>query len=133
MTIIADILLALGAFGVAIYCLVLSSRLKKFTTLESGMGSAIAVLSAQVDDMTKALEKARGTAAGSAASLEGLTTRAEAAAGRIELLLASMHDLPQPQPQAVPDPEEEEGDRKLRFVRRRGGGGRGTFEMEAAE
>lgn len=131
MTIIADILLALGAFGAAIYCLVLSNRLKKFTTLESGMGSAIAVLSAQVDDMTKALDKARGTAAGSAASLEALTQRAEAVSGRIELLMASMHDLPEAssRPEAV---AEEEGERKLRFVRRRSGG-RGALEMEAAE
>ena len=42
MTLIADILLAAGAFGAAIYCYVLSGRLKKFTTLETGMGGAIA-------------------------------------------------------------------------------------------
>lgn len=125
MTLIADILMALGSFGAAIYCFVLSNRLKKFTTLENGMGSAIAVLSAQVDDMTRALDKARGAATGSAASLEGLTTRAEAVAARIEILLASMHDLPEPgaAPRAAPPPEdeEEEGERKLRFVRRRAG------------
>jgi len=133
MTIIADILLALGAFGVAIYCLVLSHRLKKFTTLENGMGSAIAVLSAQVDDMTKALEKARSTAAGSTASLEGLTTRAEEVAGRIELLLASMHDLPDsPSTNAPVEPDEAQGERRLRFVRRRAAG-RLDHELEAAE
>lgn len=132
MTIIADILMALGAFGAAIYCLVLSNRLKRFTTLESGMGSAIAVLSSQVDDMTRALERARSTAAGSSASLEGQTARAEAAAARIELLLASMHDLPEAAaPGTAGRAEREEGDRKLRFVRRRGGGG--TEELEAAE
>jgi hypothetical protein len=120
MNLISDILLSLGAFGAAIYCFVLSNRLKKFTTLESGMGSAIAVLSAQVDDMTKALDRARSAATGSASSLENLTGRGEAVAARIELLLASMHDLPQPEPhQAHPVDEEEEGDRKLRFVRRR--------------
>ena len=134
MTLIADILMALGAFGAAIYCFVLSNRLKKFTALESGMGSAIAVLSAQVDDMTRALDKARGAATGSAASLEGLTTRAEAVAARIELLLASMHDLPEPGSQAraagpVEEDEADEGERKLRFVRRRGARG----AMEAAE
>jgi hypothetical protein len=62
MQVIADILMTAGAFGAAIYCYVLSNRLKKFTTLESGMGSAIAVLSVQVDDMTRALEGARGAA-----------------------------------------------------------------------
>lgn len=121
MNLISDILLSLGAFGAAIYCFVLSGRLKKFTTLESGMGSAIAVLSAQVDDMTRALDRARTAATGSASSLEGLTTRAENVAGRIELLLASMHDLPQPDQssQGGHNAEEEDGDRKLRFVRRR--------------
>lgn len=115
MDLIADILMGAGAFGAAIYCYVLAGRLKRFATLESGMGGAIAVLSAQVDDMTRALDKARGTASGSAASLEGLTSRAEAVAARLELLLASMHDLPEPKQEQVSD----EPDRKLRFVRRR--------------
>jgi hypothetical protein len=127
MNLVSDILMSLGAFGAAVYCFVLSARLKKFTTLESGMGGAIAVLSAQVDDMTKALDKARAAATGSANGLEGLTARAEAVAKRIELLLASMHDLPDqtaqatsvasPGPQA--DDDDEDGERKLRFVRRR--------------
>lgn len=121
MNLISDILLSLGAFGAAIYCFVLSNRLKKFTTLESGMGSAIAVLSAQVDDMTRALDRARTAATGSAASLESLTSRGESVAARIELLLASMHDLPQPDPNhsAAPVEEDDESDRKLRFIRRR--------------
>ncbi len=134
MNIIADILMSLGAFGTAIYCFVLSTRLKKFTTLESGMGSAIAVLSAQVDDMTVALDRARSAATGSAASLDALTTRAEAVAARIELLLASMHDLPEAGPRGVDTEEaademDEDGNRKLRFVRRRSA--RAT--LEAAE
>ena len=121
MTLISDILMSAGAFGAAIYCFVLSSRLKKFTTLENGMGSAIAVLSAQVDEMTRALDRARMAATGSASSLEGLTQRAEGAAGRIELLLASMHDLPEPGRQTANREEDEDMDseKKLRFVRRR--------------
>jgi hypothetical protein len=119
MNLISDVLLSLGAFGAAIYCFVLSNRLKKFTTLESGMGSAIAVLSAQVDDMTRALDRARNAATGSAASLQDLTARGEAVAARIDLLLASMHDLPQPENPAPVAEEEDESDRKLRFVRRR--------------
>lgn len=112
MELIADMLMSAGAFGAAIYCYVLAGRLKRFSTLESGMGGAIAVLSAQVDDMTRALDKARGAANGSASSLEGLTTRAESVAARLELLVAALHDLPEPAPEA-------EADRKLRFVRRR--------------
>ena len=41
MNLIADILLVAGSFGAAIYCYVLSGRLKKFTTLESGMGGRL--------------------------------------------------------------------------------------------
>lgn len=120
MDLIADILLVAGSFGAAVYCYVLSARLKRFTTLESGMGGAIAVLSAQVDDMTQALEKARGAANGSAESLEGLTARGEAVARRLELLVASLHDLPDPKaaPKPAPEPAPEE-ERRLRFVRRR--------------
>ena len=49
MELIADVLLAAGALGAGLYCYVLALRLKQFQTLESGMGGAIAVLSAQVD------------------------------------------------------------------------------------
>lgn len=128
MTLIADILMAAGAFGAAVYCYVLSGRLKKFTTLESGMGGAIAVLSAQVDDMTRALEKARSAAGDSADGLQARTARAEAVAVRLELLVAAMHDLPDP-PAATSATEPAEAERRLRFVRRRGARG----DLEAAE
>jgi hypothetical protein len=123
MRLIADILLAAGALGAGMYCYVLALRLRQFQTLESGMGGAIAVLSAQVDDMTRALDRARGAAGGQVAALESETARAEAAARRIELLLASLHDLPDtaqpaPPPSAARIPDGGEGHR-LRFVRRR--------------
>ena len=127
MTLIADILMAAGAFGAAIYCYVLSARLKKFTTLESGMGGAIAVLSAQVDDMTRALAKARSAANDSADGLQSRTTRAEAVAARLELLVAALHDLPEPSAMAASDTHDQ--DRRMRFVRRRAG----SSDLEAAE
>jgi len=109
MEFIADILLGAAALGAAAYCLVLAGRLKRFNQLETGMGGAIAVLSAQVDDMTKALQKAQSTAGASVSTLSTLTERSEKAAERLELLLASLHDLPEP------------GDagRRLRVMRRR--------------
>jgi hypothetical protein len=91
------------------------------------MGGAIAVLSAQVDDMTRALEQARGAANGSASSLEALTRRAEAVAARLELMVAALHDLPPGEPPQPVEPLGEE--RKLRFVRRRAG----RSELEAAD
>lgn len=96
MELIADVLLVAAAFGAALYCYVLSRRLRRLGTLESGMGGAIAVLSAQVDDMTRALESAQSAARQSAAQLEQLTRRAEGSAQRLELMIASLHDLPEP-------------------------------------
>jgi hypothetical protein len=95
MQLAADVLMILGALGAALYCIVLSKRLKRFSDLENGVGGAIAVLSAQVDDMTKSLESARKIAQSSAVSLDGVTERAEAASRRLELLMASLHDLPE--------------------------------------
>jgi hypothetical protein len=96
MALIADILLGAGALGAAAYCLVLSNRLKRFTGLEDGVGGAIAVLSAQVDDMTRALKEARAAAHSSEAALAAQTLRAEQATERLSLMLASLHDLPDP-------------------------------------
>ena len=112
MELIADIFLIAGALAAAFYCIVLSRRLSRFNDLEKGVGGAIAVLSAQVDDMTKALSSAQGTAQGSTEALEGLTDRAEAVAKRLELLVASMHDLPvEGTAPAAPPPKPPEPDR----------------------
>lgn len=98
MDLIADILLGAGALGAAIYCMVLSRRLQKLTQLESGMGGAIAVLSAQVDDLTRTLGRAESAAKEQAGALEAKTRRAEEAVKRLELLISSLHDLPTPAP-----------------------------------
>lgn len=95
MELIADILLVAGALGAAIYCFVLARRLARFNDLETGMGGAVAVLSAQVDDLTKTLEIAQDSSGESVQVLTELTERAEAVAKRLELLVASMHDLPE--------------------------------------
>lgn len=105
MDLIADALLAAGAVGAAIYCIVLSRRLKRFNNLQNGMGGAVAVLSAQVDDMTKTLEQARSAAGNSAEQLLDLTTRAEAASRKLELMMASLHDLPEEQSSPSPNTE----------------------------
>ena len=76
MDIIADILLAAGAIGAGIYCYVLGRRLNRFNDLENGVGGAVAVLSAQVDDLTKTLSAAQNTASVSAETLTELTVRA---------------------------------------------------------
>lgn len=98
----ADILLGAGAFGAAAYCVVLARRLKRFNNLENGVGGAVAVLSAQVDDMTRTLDQARKAAGHSSATLTALTERAEDAARKLELMMASLHDLPDAPPASAP-------------------------------
>ncbi|MFU8776459.1 MAG: DUF6468 domain-containing protein [Roseovarius sp.] len=102
MEMISDILLVAGAVGVGAYCFVLARRLNRFNDLETGMGGAVAVLSAQVDDLTRTLQAARQTADDSARSLASVTERAEDVARRLELLVAAMHDLPNQEVQAEP-------------------------------
>ncbi len=99
MALIADMLLVAGTLGAGLYCMILSRRLSKFTDLEQGVGGAVAVLSAQVDDLTKTLEKARTAAGSSATTLQEMTLRAESVAEKIEILLAAMHDLPEEEPE----------------------------------
>lgn len=94
MEFVSDVLLAAGALGAGLYCFVLSRRLKRFNDLEHGVGGAVAVLSAQVDDLCKTLESARNSSDMSNSALSDLTERAETASQRLELMMASLHDLP---------------------------------------
>lgn len=94
VTVVSDILLGAGALGAAIYCGVLAQRLKRFNNLENGVGGAVALLSAQVDDMTRTLDLARKAAGHSSETLTALTERAEEAARKLELMLAALNDLP---------------------------------------
>lgn len=102
MEMIADILLVAGAIGAGFYCYVLARRLNRFNDLESGVGGAVAVLSAQVDDLTRTLHAAQTIAGDSTVSLDHLTARAENVARRLELLVAAMHDLPDAAPDRAP-------------------------------
>jgi len=102
MAFIADIFLTAGALASGFYCFVLSRRLRRFTDLEAGVGGAIAVLSVQVDDLSKALKQAEAASTQSAQSLATQSQSAESMAKRLELLIASLHDLPEPSPPQRP-------------------------------
>lgn len=93
MELIADILLVAGALGAGLYCFVLARRLKRFTDLEKGVGGAVSVLSAQAEELRKSLDAARAASDQSGQQLQGLTERAESVAKRLELIMASMHDV----------------------------------------
>ncbi|MCC6001434.1 MAG: hypothetical protein JJU19_11315 [Pararhodobacter sp.] len=109
MAFLSDFMMASAAFGAAIYCFVLARRLKALTRLDGGMGGAIALLSAQVDDLTRALAQARAAAGAQNDSLPQLVERAEAAGRRLELLMATMHDLPDGTRARYPDRQGDPG------------------------
>ncbi len=92
MNLIADGMLIAAALVAAIYCLVLARRLKRLRNLDKGLGAAIASLSSQVNEMRDALESAKQVSGASVRELAERTARAEVAAGRLELLLATLHE-----------------------------------------
>lgn len=92
MEMISDALLIAGAVGAAAYCRLLAKRLGALKELDSGLGAAIAALSRQVDELRASLEAAKSVSGEKAREIGQLTARAEMAAGRLELLLASLHE-----------------------------------------
>ncbi|WP_170525638.1 hypothetical protein [Ruegeria arenilitoris] len=101
MELISDILLVAGALGAGLYCFVLARRLRRFTDLERGVGGAVSVLSAQAEELKKSLDAARAASDQSGHKLQDLTVRAESVAQRLELIMASMHDvIPEDKPAA---------------------------------
>ena len=89
MEIVIDLAIAAGAFFAAAYCLLLSRRVRALTRLDGDLGRAIALLSRQVDDLTRALKAAEQSSAESGTALAQHITTAEAAARRLELLMAA--------------------------------------------
>ena len=91
MELIADVLLIAAALSAAFYCWVLSRRVHALQDLDQGVGSAIAEMSRKIEDTRRTLETAKKNTDRSAQELGEKTARAEMAAGRLELLLASLH------------------------------------------
>lgn len=106
MALISDLLLVAGALAAGFYCFVLSRRLNAFKDAENGVGQVVASLSQQVDELNNSIESARAEASSSSGVLSELTQRAESVAQRLELMVASMHDIPTPQqkPKTVDSP-----------------------------
>ena len=89
----ADILMIAAAAGAAIYCMILSRRLSRLTSFDSGIGGAIAVLSAQVDEMKAALAEAKAGTDGAGSQLRDLIGQAREISGELELMIAACHDF----------------------------------------
>lgn len=100
----SDIFLGGAAIAAAIYCLVLSRKLSRLRGLDQDLGGAIAILSQQVDEMTHALENAQKSADASSTELSDVAGRAEAASSKLEMLISSLHDLPEIGAKTSPQP-----------------------------
>lgn len=117
MDFIADIFLGTGALAAALYCLILSRKLNRLKGLDQDLGGAIATLSQQVDEMTKALGAAQDAAKSSANKLDDQTKRAEGVSDKLEILMAALHDIsdapieekkePAPVAESAPEPTPE--------------------------
>lgn len=109
MEIIVDVAIGSGALLAAAYCMLLSRRLRAFTRLDGDVGQAIALLSSQVDQLTRALSAAESGSAKREHALREQIQAAEHAARRLELLMAAErpHSTQRPpsSPSAVAPPE----------------------------
>jgi len=90
---LADVLLAAASLGAAAYCMVLSRRLKKLGSFDKGIGSAIAVLSAQVDEMKAALREAKAGSDSAGENLNNLVRQARDISAELEMMIAACHDF----------------------------------------
>ena len=96
MGLIADVLLIAGALSAALYCMILARRIKSLSRLDTGLGGAISALSQQVDEIQASVKTATQASGASMKDLMEVTGRAEIAAGRLELLLSTVHERGKP-------------------------------------
>ena len=90
---VADILLVAASLGAAAYCMVLSRRLKKLGSFDKGIGSAIAVLSAQVEEMKTVLREAKVGSDSASENLNDLVRQARDISAELEMMIAACHDF----------------------------------------
>lgn len=89
----ADILLMTASLGAAAYCMILSRRLTKLGSFDKGIGSAIAVMSAQVEEMKTALGEAKAGSDGAGTHLNDLVRQAREISAELEMMIAACHDF----------------------------------------
>lgn len=90
---LADLLLMTGSLGAAAYCMVLSRRLTRLGSFDKGIGSAIAVLSAQVEEMKAALSDVKAGSDGAGQQLNDLVGQAREISAELEMMIAACHDF----------------------------------------
>ena len=117
MNLIADGLLFAGAITAAVYCWVLSNRVKKLSDLDSGLGSAIATLSIEVKEMQSALKNAQSITGTSVSELEQLVERSKSACDTLRLMLATVQESKAEKPTKQPTNVESFSAKKARKSR----------------
>ena len=89
----ADFLVILASLGAMAYCMVLSRRLSRLTSFDKGLGGAIAVMSAQVDEMKAVLLEAKAGSDGAENQLNNLVHQARDISSELEMMIAACHDF----------------------------------------
>ncbi len=89
----ADFLVILASLGAMAYCMVLSRRLSRLSSFDKGLGGAIAVMSAQVDEMKAALREAKAGSDGAGSQLNDLVHQAREISSELEMMIAACHDF----------------------------------------
>ena len=92
MALISDVFVFGAAAAAALYCFILSRRIKKLNDLDKGLGGAIASFSANVEQLEQALKTARTATDVSLSELSEICHKSEVSARRLELLLATLDD-----------------------------------------
>lgn len=93
MELIADGLLLIATMVAALYCLVLSRRLRRLTQMEGGLGKAIKTMSTQVEEMKTALATSQKATAKAVGDLDARLLASKAAAAQLEATAAAADDI----------------------------------------
>ncbi len=106
MDLIMNGLLVAATLFAGIYCWVLSGRVRRLSSLESGLGGAIVTLTRQIELARTTLDEARAASRESRHDLSALVARADAAAAHLRLHLAAVEhaELRAPAAPATPQP-----------------------------
>ncbi|CTQ33246.1 hypothetical protein [Jannaschia rubra] len=92
-SLLSDILLLSATLGMALWCHLLTRRLRGFDDAEKGPGAAIADLKVQVDALAERVAATTRATDAAAESLRAAIVAADDRTGRMEMLMISLGDL----------------------------------------
>jgi len=93
LTLLSDFILVAATVGMALWCRVLTQRLRAFNDLDKGLGATIATMTLQVDDLQKSIAEATAQKDDRVERLEAANATADDRIGRMEMLMASLEEL----------------------------------------